>query len=91
MFFKVTESDYFAEIDEDRKNKFRRYLSTEVEPIPGVAHMNILTLTFAAFVLWDAKGRKLSEKEIKKAVKGKARIRAVDFVRYMRFLQKFAK
>jgi len=85
-FYKATTSDYFHQIDEDELIPFRKYVFSEIEPKPETSHMNVQLLVLAAYFLWSKK--EFDKKGIGRFLKDKERINPIDFLRYIRFLQK---
>ncbi len=91
MFFRATEKDiYFGDLGEGQLGKFRKHLRDHVHELKGIRHMNILTLALASLFLWQRRGEPFKNTDVRKFLSTRAAIKPVDFIRYVRFLQKFS-
>jgi hypothetical protein len=92
VFFHVVDGHkYFGDLNDDRKKLFLRHLETNVQTLPGIMHMNVVTLALASLLLWSNKREQLTKSEVTMFLSDKPKISPVDFVRYLRFLQKYSR
>lgn len=89
-FYKVFNSEHFAEDQEGTEFRdFKKFVMTHVESLPGVSHMNVLTLVLAARYLWVYSSKGVDQKSTKTFLSPHNKVNPIDFVRYVRFLQEF--
>jgi hypothetical protein len=87
VFFHVVDGHkYFGDLNDDRRKLFLHYLENNIETLPGIMHMNVVTLALAALLLWSNRSTP-TKSEVTMFLSDKPKISPVDFVRYLRFLQ----